>query len=147
MVENYHIIVCSHCEEHPWVQRSFNPDKRSIFALDEEDLCNAYSQQGEEEVKGQTLSNGKTAEVDGTWSDHSVVTNSENGAVSASEVNRVMSRGQSTAKHSQQSFGDLRGCGITVTHPSKATASGKLASTKGTVLKTFIICGGNAAPL
>lgn len=146
--------VGSHCGEHPWKVRSFNPDKRSIFALEEEgeeELWYAYSQQREEDKPtsiGQT--NGSTRV---TCSEQSLQTYAEG---SCTKEDGVSSSGQATGSHSeqlcvcdreQQQQQQQQG-GLAVTSPSKTTATaGKLASIKGTSSKTFVICGGNAAPL
>ena len=149
-------LLCSHCEEHPWKLRSFNPDKRSIFALEEEEggeeLCHAYSQQREEEeVKDKTPLTRQATEINDsttvTYSEQSPETYSEG---SCSKENGVTSTEQATVRHSEQlCAGDReQQGGLTVTSPSKTTTTaGKLASIKGTSSKTFVICGGNAASL
>ena len=156
LVTSLHVIILySHCEEHPWKLRSFNPDKRSIFALEEdggEELCHAYSQQREEEeVKDKTPLTGQATEINNsttvTCSEQSPDTCLEG---SSSKENGVTSTEQATVRHSEQlCTGDReQQGGLTVTSPSKTTTTaGKLASIKGTSSKTFVICGGNAAPL
>lgn len=152
--------MCSHCEEHPWKLRPFNPDKRSIFSLEGEEggeeLCHAYSQQGEEE-------NESTSAVQAADINHSTaVTCSEqlvpetNSDGSCSKENGVASSGQATVRDSDQlcvgdddpQQGGSQQGGPTVTSPSKTRpTTERLTPIKGTSSKTFVICGGNAAPL
>ena len=146
-------MLCSHCEEHPWKLRSFNPDKRSIFALEEEEeggeqLCYAYSQQeeGEEVIKGQVPLTQEVTEIDNstsvTCSEQPPETRAEN---SASKENGVTPTGQARVRHSEQLCAGDTGC---PTVKSKTyTTAGKLASIKGRSSKTYVVCGGNAAPL
>ena len=153
----HHVMLCSHCEEHSWIQRSFNPEKRSVFALEEEELCDAYSQQGEkEEVKGETpsmvteIGNSTVICLDqpvATCSEQPTATCPENATGSASKENGMACTGQTTVRHSEQACGDSKQSGVTATPPTKATAAGKVISTKGTSSRTVVICGGNAAPL
>jgi hypothetical protein len=141
--------LCSHCEEHPWKLRPFNPDKRSIFSLEGEELCHAYSQQEEDE----TTSAGQPADINQsttvTCSEQLVPETNSDG--SCSKENRVASSGQATVRDSDQlcvGDGDPQQGGPAVTSPSKTTATtGRLTPIKGTSSKTFLICGGNAAPL
>ena len=145
-------MVCSHCEEHPWKLRSFNPDKRSVFALDEseevgEELCYAYSQQREED---KTLSKRQDGEI----SDCATVTCSEQrpethleGSCLKEEANGKAFAGQATVRDSEQlCAGDREEQWSRQASKPKVTA-GKLASIKKTSSKTFVVCGGNAAPL
>ena len=103
------------------MQRSFNPDKRSIFALSEDEHCNAYSEQEEEEdqVKGQQDPAEQTAKAD-----ELVVVEREEDV-----------GGSLTSKQPPKT-------GRVVTK-SVAKGSSKRAQAK----KSFVICGGNAAPL
>lgn len=111
---NYHLTFSSHCTDHLWVQRSFNPDKRSIFALSEDEHCNAYSQQeGEEEEQ----------QVKGQETDQST------------KVVAVCERVKEPAQQVSPSL-SLKSVTSVVKPRAKASQA-----------KTFVICGGNAAPL
>ena len=142
-------MLCSHCEEHPWKLRSFNPDKRSIFSLEGEEeggeeLCHAYSQQ---------LGEGGTTPSAGQAADSTTVTCSEQSVLETdsedlcSKENGVASSHGTVRDSEQLCAGDgesLQGG----SSPSKTTSTaGRLALIKGASSKTFVICGGNAAPL
>ena len=135
--------------------RSFNPDKRSIFSLEEEEeggeeLCHAYSQQ---------LGEGDTTPSAGEAADSTTVTCSEQSVPETdsedlcSKENGVASSGSDTVRDSEQlCAGDVepeQGRGRSaITSPSKTIpTAGRVASIRGTSSKTFVICGGNAAPL
>ena len=145
-------MLCSHCEEHPWKIRSFNPDKRSIFSLEGEEeggeeLCHAYSQQLGETPSAGEAADSTTCTV--TCSEQSVPeTDSED---LCSKENGVASSGHGTVRDSEQlcaGDGEPQQSRSAMTSPSKTIPSaGRLASIRGTSSKTFVICGGNAAPL
>ena len=64
--QDFYFILYSHCEVHTWALRSFNPDKRSIFALEEDEYCTAYSQQQQtkdDQANNQQTSISKTDEI------------------------------------------------------------------------------------
>lgn len=147
-------MLCSHCEEHLWKMRSFNPDKRSIFSLEGEEeeggeeLCHAYSQQ---------LGEGVTTPPAASPADGTTVTCSEQSVPETdsedlcSKENGVASTGSDTVRDSEQLCAGepQQGRGRSaMTSPSKTIpTAGRLASIRGTSSKTFVICGGNAAPL
>ena len=115
---NYCSSPYSHCEEHSWLVRSFNPDTRSVFALQEQQYCTAYSEQDEVEGRGPPIE--QTARDDGT-------------VIVSMQTNPEPAIRPQTEK--------LLGTTVAV---GKSVAK---VPVKRVQTRSFVTCGGNAAPL
>lgn len=156
----------SHCEVHTWAQRSFNPEKRSIFALEgeEDEYCRAYSQQqqtnwqqykGDQAIDEQTpVDKGGlvrqvqpffnaigqpakiTADGDGMKQDQPPLDLASGRLPAQTMAGEGVVQGELSLMTGKQ--------------PPKASIGSKVTvkiSTKRPSPGTFVICGGNAAPL
>ena len=156
---------------HTWAQRSFTPDKRSIFALDEDEYCRAYSQQQQtswQQFKGDQAIDeqppiSKTDE-DGVTADGDVVRQVQPFFTAIRQPTEITVEGDGVMQDqpplasgklpAQIVVGDgvVQG-GLSLTtgkQPAKASIGSKVTvkmSTKRPSPGTFVICGGNAAPL
>lgn len=159
-------LHCSHCPEHPWSVRKFNPGKHSVFALnsDDEECCNAYSEQEEEEEEDirQPLSQPSVAPCDEP--SQSAVTGSSNEATHpgkmAAQAPTTDTLCESTAVQGPAAPESMSlESPAANTPPEKMTVQGpsgnkavlvktkSSSSVKSALARTFITCGGNAATL
>lgn len=162
-------LLYSHCEVHTWAQRSFNPDRRSIFALEEDEYCRAYSQQQQtnwQQLKDDQAIDQQTpisSEV-GVTADGNVVRQVQPFFSAIRQPAEITVDGDGERQNqpllasgrlpSQTMVGEgvVRGEVSLTTgkQPIKAGIGSRVTvklSTKRQSPGTFVICGGNAAPL
>ena len=157
----YLLVHCSFCPEHPWETHKFDPGKYSIFALEEEDQL---AEEVENEVKEKKVEEEEVEEeeeeVEEVEVEEEEVEEEEWGEagdvvevpVGDSGV-RQSGRPQEGVKKSPNKTprtSPPTGSSGTNDKPlqqrtSKTVHGTKASARRGT--RTFVICGGNAAPL
>ena len=164
----YLLVHCSFCPEHPWETHKFDPGKYSIFALEEEDqLAEEVEEEGEEgeeqerrteEEEGEEEERrreeeeveGEEQEVEeeewGEAGDVVEVPVGDSGVRQSGRPQQGVKKSPSKTPRTSPPTGSSGTNDKPLQQRTSKTVHGTKASARrGT--RTFVICGGNAAPL
>ena len=143
----YLLVHCSFCPEHPWETHKFDPGKYSVFALEEEDqLAEEEEEEEVEEEEGEEEERRREEEEWGEAGDVVEVPVGDSGVRQSGRPQEGVKKSPSKTPRTSPPTGSSG----TNDKPlqqrtSKTVHSTKASARRGT--RTFVICGGNAAPL
>lgn len=133
-----YLVLHSFCPEHPWKKHKFQPGRFSVFALEDESDLEQQAQEGDEEEGGCGGETGDMVEVPVGGGAVKQGSQSQRGTKETSH------KAQSTSPPSM-SVGPRSPKKSLQLRPLKSVHSTRTSAGRGT--RTFIVCGGNAAPL
>ena len=144
----YLLVHCSFCPEHPWETCKFDPGKYSVFALEEEDQLAEEVEEEEEKEVGKDKEEERRREEE-EWGEAGDVVEVPVGDGGVRQSGRPQEGVKKSPSKMPRTSPPTGGSG---THDkplqqrtSKTVHGTKTSARRGA--RTFVICGGNAAPL
>ena len=147
----YLLVHCSFCPEHPWETHKFDPGKYSVFALEEEDQLAEEEEEEEEEEEveeeeGEEEERRREEEEWGEAGDVVEVPVGDSGVRQSGRPQEGVKKSPSKTPRTSPPTGSSGTNDKPLQQRTSKTVHGTKASARrGT--RTFVICGGNAAPL
>ena len=147
----YLLVHCSFCPEHPWETHKFDPGKYSVFALEEEDQLaeEVEEEEKEEEKEEEEEEEEERRREEEEWGEAGDVVEVPVGDGGVRQSGRSQ-EGVKKSPNKTPRTSPPTGSSGTHDKPLQQRTSKTVHGTKTSArrgARTFVICGGNAAPL